>query len=142
MERVTQYEINRRTVQEGLKRRNDRMDAYEQDMITACNKNCADARKRREREEIRHTAQVVSEEERKARARERLQTMQANHRKDQKANRAVTVYLYVITALMLLTCAARFPFWATITTALGLAVCLMCYLYRVFVPFKDPKEVA
>ena len=141
MERVTQYEINRRTVQEGLKRRADRMEAYEHDMINACNKNCADAKKRREQEEIQHTAQAVSEEERKALARKRLQAMQADHQKEQKATRSVNIYLFVISGLLLLAAATHFPCWAAISTALGLAVCLLCYLYRVFIPFKAPEEV-
>lgn len=140
MERVTQYEINRRAVQDGLKRRNDRMESYEQDMIHACNKNCADAKKRREQEEIQHTAQAVSDQERKARARERLKAMQADSRKEQEATRAVNAYLFVISGLLLLAAITWLPFWAAITTALGLAVCLVCYLYRVFVPFRDPQQ--
>lgn len=131
---------NKRIVLEGLQRRSDRMDAYEQAMITACNKNCSDAKKRREQEEIQHTAQVVSEQERKARAKERLQAMQADHRKEQEATHAVNVYLFVISALLLLAASTQFPCWAAVTTAIGLAVFLVCYVYRVFVPFESENE--
>ena len=131
---------NKRIVLEGLKRRNDRMDAYEQAMITACNKNCADAKKRRAQEEVRHTAQVVSEEDRKARAQERLHAMQETHRQEQEATRAVNCYLFVLVTLLLLAAATQFPYWAAIATALSLSVFLCGYLYRVFVPLESDRK--
>lgn len=131
---------NKRIVLDGLQRRSDRMDAYEQAMITACNLNCADAKKRREREEIQHTAQVVSEQERKARARERLQAMQADHRKEQDATRAVNAYLSADVVLLLLATVTHFPFWAAISTAIGLSAILAGYLYRVFIPLESENE--
>ena len=142
MEKNSQYEINRRIVQEGLQRRADRMDAYEHDMIEACNRHCADAKKQRSREEVLRTAQAVSVEERKARAKERLHAMQENHRQEQETTRAVNVYLVTTIALLLLASATQFPFWAAITTALGMIPLLCAYLYRVFVPFQDSEGVA
>lgn len=131
---------NKRIVLEGLQRRSDRMETYEQAMITACNKNCSDAKKRREQEEIQLTAQAVSDQERKARARERLKAMQSDNRKEQKATRAVNAYLFVISGLLLLAAVTWLPFWAAITTAIGLSVILLGYVYRVFVPIESENE--
>lgn len=140
MDKISQYELNRRTVQEGLKRRSDRLDAYEHDMIEACNRNCADAKKQRAQAELLHTVQVVSEEERKARAKERLLAMQETHRQEQKAVRAVNAYLITDLVLLLLAVFTPLPFWASITTALGMIPLLCAYLYRIFVPLDT--EVA
>lgn len=140
MEKNLQYEANRRTVLEGLQRRADRMDAYEHDMIAACNRNCADAKAQRAREELQHTAQMVSEEERRARAKERLHAMQEAHRQEQEATRAVNAYLITDLALLILAGFTPLPFWAAITTALGAVPLLGAYLYRIFVPLES--EVA
>lgn len=131
---------NKRIVLDGLQRRSDRMDAYEQAMITACNLNCADAKKRREQLEIRYTAQVVSDQQRKARARERLQIIQEYNRKEQRAIRAVNAYLSADVVLLLLAAVTDFPGWAAITTAIGLSVILLGYVYRVFVPLESENE--
>jgi hypothetical protein len=140
MDKISQYELNRRTVQEGLKRRSDRLDAYEHDMIEACNRNCADAKKQRAQAELLHTAQVVSEEERRARAKERLHAIQEAHRQEQEATNAVNAYLITDLALLLLSVFTPLPFWAAITTALGMIPLLCAYLYRIFVPLD--MEVA
>lgn len=140
MDKISQYELNRRTVQEGLKRRSDRLDAYEQDMIEGIHRNCVDAKKRTAQEAIQHTAQVVSDEERKARAKERLHAMQEAHRLEQETIRAVNAYLITDLVLLLLAVFTPLPFWAAITTALGMIPLLGAYLYRIFVPLES--EVA
>lgn len=136
---ITNSDENRRIVLAGLQRRNDRLDAFENEMISACNRNCSDAKKQRAQEEVRHTAQVVSDEERKARAKERLHAVQEAQRREKNAIRAVNIYLFITVGLLLLASATQFPVWAAITTALGLATILAARLYRIFVPFESDK---
>lgn len=142
MERVTQYDINRKTVQDGLKRRVDRLDAYEHDMIAACHKNCASAKEQREKVQAAKFVQVQQAEERAAMVRAKIEAQYKEQEQEQKANRAFRMYCSCVILFLWLTTWTQLPMWAAITTGLGLAAILMCYLYRVFIPFDDPGGVS
>lgn len=131
---------NKRIVLEGLQRRNDRLDAFENDMIKACNQNNAEAREQREKNAENQTALAVYDEERKARARARLKALQEAHRRERAVSRAVNVYLATDVGLLLLAAGTKFPFWASITMSLGLLVILAVHLYRIYVPLEQETK--
>lgn len=132
---MTNTAENKRIVQEGLQRR--RLDAFENAMLAAVSKNCAQAKDKRLADTATFTAQVVTDEQRKERARARLEAIQKAQKQERDASRAVSVYLFIDICLMLLSAATDFPYWTSITTALGLAVILAARLYRIYVPLES-----
>lgn len=128
---------NKRIVLEGLKRRADRLDLFENDMISAVHQNCTDARLQRQKDAVARTAQAVSDAERKSRAQARLEAMQKAQQQELDVSRALSIYLFVDLFLFLLSAATDFPYWTSITTSLGLAVILAVRLYRIFVPLES-----
>lgn len=128
---------NKRIVLEGLKRRADRLDLFENDMINAVHQNCTEARLQRQKDEVARTAQAVSDEERKARAQARLEAMQKAQKQERDVSRALSIYLFIDICLLLLSAATDFPYWTSITTALGMAVILAVRLYRIYVPLEQ-----
>ena len=134
---MTNTAENRRIVQEGLQRRTDRLNAFENDMINAVHQNCTTARVLREKEEASHTAKAISEEERKAKARARLKAMNEAHKQEREVSKALNAYMVTVVVLLLLAAGTQFPYWASITLAMGLAVILAVHLYRIFVPLES-----
>lgn len=132
---MTNTAENRRIVQEGLQRR--RLDAFENAMLEAVSKNCAQAKDKRLADTASFTAQVVTDEQRKERARARLEAIQKAQKQERDASRAVSVYLFIDICLMLLSAATVFPYWTSITTALGLAAILAAHLYRIYIPLES-----
>lgn len=128
---------NKRIVLEGLKRRADRLDLFENDMISAVHQNCTVARLQRQKDEIARTAQAVSDEERKARAQARLEAIHKAQKRERDVSRALSIYLLVDLFLFLLSAATDFPYWTSITTALGMAVILAVHLFRIYVPLES-----
>ena len=123
---------NRRIVQEGLKRRTDRLEAFENDMIHAVNKNCTEAREQREKD----AAVLDAAAYRKLQARANQKAMQAACKQERKVSRALNCYLATVVVLLLLAAGTQFPYWASITMAAGLAVILSVHLYRIYVPLE------
>ena len=131
---LTNTAENKRIVQEGLKRR--RLDAFEKDMIKACNQNCTEARQQREKDAVA----LDAAEYRKAQARARLKAVQTAQMQEREAAKAVNIYLATVIGLLLLAAGTRFPYWASITMTLGLAVILAVHLYRIYVPLESEQE--
>lgn len=127
-------------VTEGLERRKDarqageaQLEQYEQDQIAACNKNCADARKQRQDEEVGR----LNREQLRARRRAREEAMAKAQAREDAAMAAV--WYYGLACLMVLWVAAvtRFPFWAAAALIAGLAVFLAAYVFRLYYPIKE-----
>lgn len=131
---LTNTAENKRIVQEGLKRR--RLDAFEKDMIKACHQNCTEARQQREMDAVA----LDAAEYRKAQARARLKAVQTAQMQEREAAKAVNIYLATVIGLLLLAAGTRFPYWASITMTLGLAVILAVHLYRIYVPLESEQE--
>lgn len=131
---------NKRIVQEGLKRRNDRLEAFENDMICACNQNHAEAREQRQKDTADQTIRFVTDEERKARARERLKAMQTAQKQERDVTRALNAYLVTIVGLLLLAAATPLPYWSAVITMLGLGVILIAHIYRIYVPLEQEMD--
>ena len=134
---MTNAAENKRIVLAGLKRRADRLDLFENDMISAVHQNCTDAKEQREKEAILKAAKAVTDEQRKERAQARLEAMQKAQKQERDVSRAMNTYMVIVIGLMLLSAATDFPYWTSITTALGLAVILAARLYRIYVPLES-----
>ena len=132
---MTNTAENKRIVQEGLQRR--RLDAFENAMLAAVSKNCSQAKDKRLADTASFTAQTVTDEQRKERARARLKAIQAAQKRERDASRALNIYMVIVLGFMLLSAATDFPYWTSITTALGLAVILAVRLYRIYVPLES-----
>ena len=132
---MTNTAENRRIVQEGLQNR--RLDAFENAMLKAVSKNCAKAKDKRLADTASFTAQVVTDEQRKERARARLKAMQAAQKQEHDVSRALNIYMATVVCLLLLAAGTHFPYWASFTLSLGLAVILVVHLYRIFVPLES-----
>ena len=126
---LTNTAENKRIVQEGL-------DAFEKDMIKACHQNCTEARQQREMDAVA----LDAAEYRKAQARARLKAVQTAQMQEREAAKAVNIYLATVIGLLLLAAGTRFPYWASITMTLGLAVILAVHLYRIYVPLESEQE--
>lgn len=137
---MTNTAENKRIVLEGLQRRADRLDVFETDMINAVHQNCTEKREQRVKDEVAKTVQTISDEERKARARERLKAMHTAQKQQRDVSIALNAYLFAVVFLLILAAGTRFPYWASITMALGLAVILAVHLYRIYVPLESENE--
>ena len=129
-------EENKLRVLEGLQRRSDLHAAFENDMIEAVHKNCARSKEQRTAETAVQSAFTVTDEERKAREKARMEALQKAQKQDQDVSRAVNTYLVTIDGLLLLAALTHFPYWAAITMMLGLGVILAVHIYRIFEPLE------
>ena len=135
--KITDTAENKRIVLEGLKRRSDRLEAFENDMIKTCNQNCIEARERRQKDTASQALMIVSDEERKARARARMKALQVSQQQERDVSRALNAYLAAIVGLLLMAAGTPFPYWGAITTILGLGVILAAHLFRIYVPLEQ-----
>ena len=127
---------NRRIVQDNLdqkkvirfqweKEREQQQEAYEQDMITACNLHCADARKEREKAE--------------ADARRRAQRAQAKVKKWELECKSVNAWRqYGIAALVMLLISAvtKLPFIVAAAMIITGAIFPAIYIFRLYNPIQ------
>ena len=135
----------RKTVQAGLDRRKvaraereDRLEQYERDMISACNGRCADAKILRLADE----AGRLPKEQAHARKMARLEAMANEREREVKAKYAVKLYALYCLGLLLLTTFTHLPIWAAIATTIGTAPFPAAYVFRLYFPAEVPQEVA
>ena len=140
----------KRLIEDGLQLRRQRreeaeqeakMEAYEKTMITACNENCAGARKSRQEDEERSISLALAaaqQKERQAqlaaiRKKEREQ-LQREWARDAAAYEAARRYVFACMGVMLVTVWTPFPWWAAVALLFGTAVCLAAYIFRLYFP--------
>lgn len=117
-------------VQTGLDLRNiyrkereneERLDTFEAEMISFCNKHYADARKNRtelERLEITRAMEAAYREQQR--------------RKDEAADKACTRYGYACMAILVTCCLTPLPFYAAAALIAGLAVFPTAYIVKLY----------
>lgn len=127
-------EENRRIVAAGLEhrrelrmeaQREEAQEAYEQDMILACNLHAADARKDREQKE---RTQKRRAEIAKAKA-DRVRVECA-------ANHAVRIYGVLALVTMLVCATTPMPFYGAAAFLMGDAAIVAAYIFRLFYPIE------
>lgn len=127
-------EENRRIVVAGLEhrrelrmeaQREEAQEAYEQDMIMACNLHCADAKK--DREDRERTQQRRAEIAKAKADRVRLECA---------ANHAVRIYGVLALVTMLVCATTPMPFYGAAAFLMGDAVIMAAYIFRLFYPIE------
>ena len=118
--------LENRKLQRAEEAREAKREQFEQDMITACNKNCADRKKTREKEEI-------SAQRRAAIAAAKAKAWEL----ECKANNAVRIYGVLCLVVLLVSAVTKLPFWAAMSLIVGGTAPLAAYIYRLFVPIKE-----
>lgn len=127
-------EENRRIVAEGLEhrrelrleaQREEAHEAYEQDMITACNIHCAYAKK--DREDRERTQQRRAEIAKAKADRVRLECA---------ANNAVRIYGVLALVTMLVCATTPMPFYGAAAFLMGDAAIVAAHIFRLFYPIE------
>lgn len=135
----------KRIVGAGLERRREArqeaeqeatLEQFEQDMIEACNQNCADAKEQHRTDD----ANRLSQKQREERAAARRAAMAAEAAKEMAATKAVQHYGVACLVILLVSACSRFPFWAAVTLICGLAVFPTAYIFRLYYPLKGEKK--
>ena len=132
----------RRIVQLGLERRKaDRekavqeakLEKYEKDQILFCNMHCADAKVQRQKEETGRLNRERFAAMRTAQA----EAVAKQMARDQAATDAVKKYGVFCLAILCLTIFTHLPLWGAITTALGMGVFPVVYIFRLYYPLEN-----
>ena len=122
----------------------NRMEAYEKEMITFCNGNCANARKNREKDAETALALVLEANRKKeqreqmieSRKREREQ-LRMEMERDATALEALRRFVFFCLVTALVTVWTPFTWWAAVALVVGTAVCTGAYVFRVYFPFEQ-----
>jgi hypothetical protein len=142
----------RKLVEDGLTLRKERreaaeneirMEAYEKEMITFCNGNCANARKNREKDAETALA-LVLEENRKKEEREQMIAFRKREReqlrmemeRDAKAMDALRRFVFFCLVTALVTVWSPFPWWAAVALVVGCTALVAAYIFRVYFPVQ------
>lgn len=121
-----------------------RMEAYEKEMITFCNGNCASAKEIRQRD-AETAMTLVLEANRKKEQREQLIESRKREReqlrmeveRDVTALDAVRRFVMFCLVMALVTVWTPFTWWAAVALVVGTAVCTGAYVFRVYFPFEQ-----
>ena len=128
--------LQRRKEAKEAARQEARLEAYEREMIAACNGNCADARKLRLADE----ADRYSKAQLVAQRKEAREQLQREWERDSQACAAMKQYLVGCMGLMLVTVWTPLPWWAAAALIFGTAVFLSAYIFRLFFPMHREGE--
>lgn len=130
---IVQSGLNRRREESREAAREARLERYEDDMIRHCNSRCADGKILREAEEAVTISRKQMEERRFSRKMELYKRMA----REAAVMGGVRKYVMFCIGMILLERYTQLPIWAAITLILGLALFLVVYIYRAFVPLED-----
>lgn len=122
---IVQNGLDQRKVMRQEAEREAIREKFEQDMISACNLHCADAKEKRERREA----------QKRRRAEEAASRAKAW---ELECKRAYACQLYGVLCLVILLIAAltKFPFWAALALIAGGAVFPLVYIFRLYNPIE------
>lgn len=113
--------LERRSIARKDREREEKLDAYEAEMISFCNKHSADSKKTRQKKEKCETNRALIAEKRAA--------MQ---KKDEAAEMACTKYGYACVAILLLSALDLLPFYGAMSLIAGLAVFPAVYIIKLY----------
>lgn len=124
--------------------REARMEAYEKEMITFCNGNCASAKEIRQKDAETELA-LVLEENRKKEEREQMIAFRKHEReqlrmemeRDACAMDAVRRFVFFCLITALVTVWTPFPWWAAVALVVGASACAGAYVFRVYFPAEQ-----
>ena len=127
--------LERRKADRQAAEREARLERYEQDQLHGISENCADARMKREAQE--RTRQNVQQAAARRQAIARAQA--ERQRKEDAAMRAVRYYALACMVILWMAAWTHLPLWACAALAMGLAVILAAYVFRLYFPIKEGK---
>lgn len=113
--------LERRSIARQEREQEEKLDAYEAEMISFCNKHSADSKKTRLKKEKCETNRAMRAEKRAA--------MQ---QKEEAAEMVCTKYGYACIAILLLSAWTPLPFYAALALIAGLAVFPVVYIVKLF----------
>ena len=106
-------------------------------MIATCNEKCAEAKKQK----IRDDAERLSREQAQARKAAQMEAQEKEQARDKAATHAVKMYALCCLILLCLTSWTPLPLWAALTTAIGLDVFPIIYIYKLyFAPVESEED--
>jgi hypothetical protein len=120
-----------------------RMEAYEKEMITFCNGNCASAKEIRQRD-AETAMTLVLEANRKKEQREQMieakkrerERLQMEMERDSTAWECVQRFVFFCLVTSLVTVWTPFPWWAAVALVVGASACAGAYVFRVYFPVE------
>lgn len=123
---IVQAGLDQKKQQRAEEAREAKREQFEADMITACNRNCADRKKTREKEEM-------SAQRRAAIAAAKAKAWELKC----KATNAVRGYGVLCLVVLLVSAVTKLPFWAALSLIVGGMAPLAAHIYRLYVPIKE-----
>lgn len=120
-----------------------RMEAYEKEMITFCNGNCASAKEIRQRD-AETAMTLVLEANRKKEQREQMiesrkrerEQLRMEMERDACAMDAVRRFAMFCSMTALVTVWTPFPWWAAVALVVGTTALMAAYIFRVYFPVQ------
>lgn len=113
--------LERRKADRQEREQEEKLDAYEAEMISFCNKHFADSKKIQAKKEKCETNRAIREEKRAA-----------MRQKEEAAEMACTKYGYACVAILLLSAWTPIPFYAAVALIAGLAVFPIAYIVKLY----------
>lgn len=121
--------LERRSIARLEREQEEKLDAYEAEMISFCNKHYADSKKTRLKKEKCETNRAMRAEKRAA-----------MRQKEEAAEMVCTKYGYACVAILLLSAWTPLPFYAALALIAGLAVFPVVYIVKLFGLLEVKKE--
>ena len=113
--------LERRSIARQEREQEEKLDAYEAEMISFCNKHSADSKKTQAEKEKCESHRAMKAEKR-----------EAMRKKEEAAEMACTKYGYACVVILLLSAWTSLPFYAALALIAGLAVFLAVYIVKLF----------
>lgn len=113
--------LEQRSIARNEREREEKLEAYEAEMISFCNRHSADSKKTYAEKEKCESHRAMREEKRAA-----------MRQKEEAAEMACTKYGYACVAILLLSAWTPLPFYAAVALIAGLAVFPVVYIVKLF----------
>lgn len=121
--------LERRSIARQEREQEEKLDAYEAEMISFCNRHSADSKKTQAEKEKCESHRAMRAEKR-----------EAMRKKDEAAEMACTKYGYACVAILLLSAWTPLPFYAAVALIAGLAVFPAVHIVKLFGLLEVKKE--
>jgi len=113
--------LRQRSIARQEREQEEKLDHFEQEMISFCNKHSADSKQTRTKQEKCEITRAIKAEKR-----------EAMRKKDKAAEMACSKYGYACVAILLLSAWTPIPLYAAIALIAGLAVFPIVYIIKLY----------
>lgn len=136
-----------RKVQREAAEQEARMEAYEKDMITFCNGNCANAKKSRHDDALAALAisnEAIHRQEQRSQYIEQRrlerEAFQREMERDAAASDTVRGFIFLCMAVALVTVWTPFPWWGAVAFLFGMSFIAAAVVFRIYFPADSEVE--